>query len=238
MLPDAVAPAANYVPFVRQGNTLYVSGQISMDAGGLIQGRLGAGMSVEEGAAAAKVCAINLLSQVRAACDVATRVIETSEGNFEQKVYWTFDKVRTETMIEGVTLTNIVRDDLGLMWISNPVLGRCLEQTVEAVDNMTQLGGQYAADAVEYKEVGPEAIGGLDATKWEVTADDPEVGLHKAYFWVTDEKILVRMEMDPIGEEENIDFTMRLEDLVLGDQNAELFESPGECINVSELGGS
>ena len=168
----------------------------------------------------------------------ATRVIETSEGNFEQKVYWTFDKVRTETMIEGVTLTNIVRDDLGLMWISNPVLGRCLEQTVEAVDNMTQLGGQYAADAVEYKEVGPEAIGGLDATKWEVTADDPEVGLHKAYFWVTDEKILVRMEMDPIGEEENINFTMRLEDLVLGDQNAELFESPGECINVSELGGS
>lgn len=68
-LPDAVAPAANYVPFVRQGGTLYVSGQISMDAGGLIQGRLGAGMSVEEGAAAAKVCAINLLSQVKAACD-------------------------------------------------------------------------------------------------------------------------------------------------------------------------
>jgi len=68
-LPEAVAPAANYVPFVRQGSTLYVSGQISMDAGGLIQGRLGAGMSVEEGAAAARICAINLLSQVKAACD-------------------------------------------------------------------------------------------------------------------------------------------------------------------------
>lgn len=69
MLPEAMAPAANYVPFVRQGDTVYVSGQISMDADGFITGRLGGGMSIEDGAAAAKVCAINLLSQVKAACD-------------------------------------------------------------------------------------------------------------------------------------------------------------------------
>lgn len=69
MLPEAMAPAANYVPFVRQGDTVYVSGQISMDADGFITGRLGDGMSIEDGAAAAKVCAINLLSQVKAACD-------------------------------------------------------------------------------------------------------------------------------------------------------------------------
>lgn len=68
-LPEAAAPAANYVPFVRQGTTLYVSGQIAMDANGLMQGKLGSGLSIEEGAAAAKVCAINLLAQVRAACD-------------------------------------------------------------------------------------------------------------------------------------------------------------------------
>lgn len=69
MLPEAMAPAANYVPFVRQGDTVYVSGQISMDADGFITGRLGGGMSIEDAAAAAKVCAINLLSQVKAACD-------------------------------------------------------------------------------------------------------------------------------------------------------------------------
>lgn len=67
-LPDAPAPAANYVPFVQTGNTVYVSGQISNDAGGLILGKLGESMSTEEGAAAAKTCAINLLAQVRAAC--------------------------------------------------------------------------------------------------------------------------------------------------------------------------
>lgn len=68
-LPDAAAPAANYVPFVRVGNTLYVSGQISRNDDGLITGVLGDGMSVEDGAAAAKTCALYLLAQVKAACD-------------------------------------------------------------------------------------------------------------------------------------------------------------------------
>lgn len=68
-LPDAAAPAANYVPFVRDGDTIYVSGQISSDENGLIKGRLGADMDVERGAAAARRCAISLLAQVRAACD-------------------------------------------------------------------------------------------------------------------------------------------------------------------------
>ncbi len=68
-LPDAPAPAANYVPFVKLGNTVYVSGQISMGPDGLITGKLGDGMSVEEGAAAAKTCAISLLAQVKKACE-------------------------------------------------------------------------------------------------------------------------------------------------------------------------
>ncbi|WP_372570595.1 RidA family protein [Ruegeria jejuensis] len=68
-LPDAPAPAANYVPFVKTGNIVYVSGQISMNESGLIKGKLGDDMEVEAGAEAARVCAINLLAQVRAACD-------------------------------------------------------------------------------------------------------------------------------------------------------------------------
>lgn len=67
-LPDAPAPAANYVPFVQVGSTLYVSGQISMDANGLITGKLGADLDVAQGAAAARRCALSLLAQVRAAC--------------------------------------------------------------------------------------------------------------------------------------------------------------------------
>ncbi|MFO7921235.1 RidA family protein [Rhodobacteraceae bacterium W635] len=67
-LPDAPAPAANYVPFVVIGDIVYVSGQISSDAGGLITGKLGADLTTDEGAAAAKSCAISLLAQVKAAC--------------------------------------------------------------------------------------------------------------------------------------------------------------------------
>lgn len=67
-LPDAPAPAANYVPFVQVGNTVYVSGQISNGPDGLITGKLGADMDVAAGAAAAKTCAISLLAQLKAAC--------------------------------------------------------------------------------------------------------------------------------------------------------------------------
>ncbi|RFP87403.1 RidA family protein [Rhodobacteraceae bacterium 63075] len=68
-LPDAPAPAANYVPFVITGNTVYVSGQISNDANGLITGKLGETMTTEEGAAAARTCALSLLAQLKAACE-------------------------------------------------------------------------------------------------------------------------------------------------------------------------
>ena len=68
-LPDAPAPAANYAPFVRTGNLVYVSGQVSMDAKGLVRGKLGENMSVEEGQKAAKLCALNLLAQLSAACE-------------------------------------------------------------------------------------------------------------------------------------------------------------------------
>lgn len=67
-LPDAPAPAANYVPYVQAGDMLYVSGQISKNDSGLIIGTLGDDMDVAAGAAAAKVCAIALLAQVKAAC--------------------------------------------------------------------------------------------------------------------------------------------------------------------------
>jgi enamine deaminase RidA (YjgF/YER057c/UK114 family) len=66
-LPNAPAPAANYVPFVISGNLVYISGQISAKDGAMIKGRLGADLAVEEGAEAAKACAISLLAQLKAA---------------------------------------------------------------------------------------------------------------------------------------------------------------------------
>ena len=68
-LPAAPAPAANYVPWVRTGDLVHVSGQISNGPDGWIKGKLGADMDIPAGAAAARSCAISLLAQVKAACD-------------------------------------------------------------------------------------------------------------------------------------------------------------------------
>ena len=68
-IPKPVAPVANYVPFVISGTELFISGQVSIGPNGLIKGKLGADMSVEQGAEAAKACAINLIAQMNAALD-------------------------------------------------------------------------------------------------------------------------------------------------------------------------
>lgn len=68
-LPGAPAPAANYLPHVRSGDLLFVSGQVSMRDGAFVTGKLGAELSTAEGSEAAKLCALSLLAQVRAACD-------------------------------------------------------------------------------------------------------------------------------------------------------------------------
>jgi len=67
-LPVAAAPAANYVPFVRHDDILYVSGQLPLTAQGVAyRGRLGESVSVEDGRRAARLCAINVLAQAKAA---------------------------------------------------------------------------------------------------------------------------------------------------------------------------
>ncbi|WP_460272700.1 RidA family protein [Celeribacter sp. ULVN23_4] len=67
VLPDAPAPAANYVPFVQSGQQLFISGQISAGPDGLICGKLGADLDTDAGAKAAERCALALLAQANAA---------------------------------------------------------------------------------------------------------------------------------------------------------------------------
>lgn len=93
-LQDAPAPLANYVPFVVVGDLVHVSGQISTNSDGMIKGKLGDTMSAEDGAIAAKTCAVSLLAQLKAACggdiDRLVRVVKlvgfvNSTGDFEDQ---------------------------------------------------------------------------------------------------------------------------------------------------------
>ena len=63
-LPAPKAPVASYVPVTRTGNIIYVSGQISADANGVVTGRLGDNMNVVQGGNAAELAALNVLSQI------------------------------------------------------------------------------------------------------------------------------------------------------------------------------
>ena len=79
-LPTATAPVANYVAYVQSGNLVHVSGQITMENGELkFIGKLGKDYGVEEGQQAARLCALNLIAQLKAAIgdlDKVTRVVK------------------------------------------------------------------------------------------------------------------------------------------------------------------
>ncbi|MCB1437386.1 MAG: RidA family protein [Rhodobiaceae bacterium] len=75
-LPEPAAPAANYVPFVLAGKQLFVSGQLPLSAGKvLFSGRLGADLELEDGVAAARLCAINILAQAKAALGDLEKIV-------------------------------------------------------------------------------------------------------------------------------------------------------------------
>ncbi|SFV30776.1 Enamine deaminase RidA, house cleaning of reactive enamine intermediates, YjgF/YER057c/UK114 family [Devosia crocina] len=63
-LPAPKAPVASYVPVTRSGNLIYVSGQISSNEAGVVQGRLGETMNVVQGGNAAELCAVNIMAQI------------------------------------------------------------------------------------------------------------------------------------------------------------------------------
>ena len=68
-LPEPRAPVANYVPFVRIGAALYISGQVSTDAAGGVRGVVGEDISADEAKRAARICGLNLIAQMKAALD-------------------------------------------------------------------------------------------------------------------------------------------------------------------------
>ena len=74
VLPEPVAPVANYVPFVQSGSQLFISGQVSVDASGGIKGTVGTEVDEATAKAAARLCGINLIAQMKAALGDLSRV--------------------------------------------------------------------------------------------------------------------------------------------------------------------
>lgn len=68
-LPQPPAAIATYVGYVRTGNLIHVSGQVSTDANGGIKGTVGVDVDLETAQAAARLCALNIMAQLKAATD-------------------------------------------------------------------------------------------------------------------------------------------------------------------------
>ncbi|WP_292528651.1 RidA family protein [Methylocystis sp.] len=84
-LPNAAAPVANYVPFVRAGALLFISGQLPLGANGVDpahRGKLGAGVSLQDGQSAARQAALNLLAQADAAVGDLSRLRAVRLGGY------------------------------------------------------------------------------------------------------------------------------------------------------------
>lgn len=74
-LPPAPAPAANYAPYAMSGGLLFIAGQLPKDDSGLqFAGKLGGGVSIEDGQRAARLCALNILAQAKAALGDLDRI--------------------------------------------------------------------------------------------------------------------------------------------------------------------
>jgi len=92
-LPSPPRPVAAYVPAIRTGNLIFVSGQLPVRDGELVKGRVGADLTVEEGYEAARLCVLNALAQVKAelgSLDRVERVVKlvgwvSSAPDFDQQ---------------------------------------------------------------------------------------------------------------------------------------------------------
>ena len=103
VLHEAPSPIANYVGFVRTGRLLFISGQLCLADGVLVaQGKLGAQVTIEQGEAAARACAINLLAQAKAALGDLDKVVRVVRlGGFINA---------TPTFLEGPKVMNGASD--------------------------------------------------------------------------------------------------------------------------------
>lgn len=100
-LPKPAPPAANYVPYVVAGREIFVAGQVPVRDGKLVfQGKVGATYDVEQGKEAARLCAINILAQVKAAAGDLERVRCLKIGGF---VNCPADFVRQPEVMNGAS---------------------------------------------------------------------------------------------------------------------------------------
>lgn len=161
----------------------------------------------------------------------ADRVMETSAGTFEGKVYSAKDKERSETNMRGMTSVMILRRDKQLGWMLMPA--QKMYQQMDFAKAQAQSNGQ-AAEQVDITEVGSETIEGLSTTKYKLIMKDGSAG---GFMWFTKDGILMKMDTVVKNGRNKSRMTVTLKNLKIGSQDASLFEVPTGYNAMPSFGG-
>lgn len=160
----------------------------------------------------------------------ADRTIETGQGSFEGKIYAAKDKERTETSMQGMDSVMIVRKDQQLGWMLMPA--QRMYQKLDFQQAQKRSGSQ--PNDVEITEVGGDTVEGIAATKYKMIMKDGSAG---GFLWITPEGITVKMDMLSKDGRDKNRTTVTLKNLVIGPQDAALFDPPADYKAMPSFGG-
>ncbi|MFC4308622.1 DUF4412 domain-containing protein [Steroidobacter flavus] len=160
----------------------------------------------------------------------ADRIIETAQGSFEGKIFAAKDKERTETSMQGMQSVMILRKDQQLGWMLMPA--QRMYQKLDFKQAQQQSGSQ--PNDVEITEIGSDTVEGIAATKYKMIMKDGSAG---GFLWITSEGITVKMDMLSKDGRDKNRTTVTLKNLVIGPQDAALFDPPADYKAMPSFGG-
>jgi hypothetical protein len=168
----------------------------------------------------------------------ATRIIEAPQGSMRQKFFYDQQRNRTEMDAQGQQVATITREDLGVIWVILGDTNMYMETSMTDIEKYAEHteGSPDAMEVVEYSKLGEETIDGHKTTKYKVVTRDADGDQMDGFFWLTEEQIAIRMEMDFEMEGERTHVVVRLEDIEMGPQDDALFEVPAGYTKF-EMGG-
>jgi hypothetical protein len=152
----------------------------------------------------------------------ADRIVESEAGTFDGKVYYTKDKERLETNMQGMQSVMILRRDQQLGWMLMPA--QRMYQKLDLARAQQQSGSQ-SADTVTIEQVGADSIEGHEATKYKMLMKDGSGG---GFIWITQDGIPVKMDFLGKNGREKTRMTVTLTNLTIGAQDPALFEPPAD----------
>ena len=155
----------------------------------------------------------------------ADRVVETEAGTFGGKVYFTKDKERLETSLQGMQgmqSVMILRRDQQTGWMLMPA-----QRMYQKLDlrRAQQQASSQSADQMTIDEVGPDTVEGHAATKYKMLLKDGSGG---GFIWVTQDGVPVKMDFLGKNGRDKTRMTVTLTNLTIGAQDPALFEVPAD----------